>query len=162
MESNLDRLDRLFPEVLVLDPEQVGRALGWDRKKIYRIIEANAFPFPVLRVGNLISVPKIGLAKWLDDGIPSDQPKPAPADAAPAEPPKRKRGRPRKALSVLAFQNELRAEMERSILSSALSEAIAALNPRADDEQTRSLRDDLENALGSVRAIREYIELSRA
>lgn len=160
MDSNLDRLDKLFPDVLVLNPEQVGRALGWDRKKIYRVIDANAFPFPVLRTGNLISIPKIGFAKWLDDGMPvADKTQ---ASSVPEEPPKRKRGRPRKALSVLAFQNGLQAELERNILATAIAEALSALRPREDDEETGRIRDELMSALGSANAVREYVELSRS
>lgn len=160
MDSNLDRLDRLFPDVLVLNPEQVGKALGWDRKKIYRIIEANAFPFPVLRTGNLISVPKIGFAKWLDDGMVSADARPV--ASAPDEPPKRKRGRPRKALSVLAFQTQLRFELEQNILSSAVADALSSLKPREDDKELEGVRNLLMNALGSVEAVREYVELSRS
>ena len=134
METNLELLDRMFPDVLVLNPEQVGKALGWDRKKIYRAIEANSFPFPVLRTGNLISIPKIGFAKWLDDGMADASP--VPQSAAPAvteEPQKRKRGRPRKALAVAAFQRELMHELERHILTTAISEALASIHPRLDD-----------------------------
>lgn len=161
METNLERLDKLFPDVLVLNPEQVGKALGWDRKKIYRAIEARSFPFPVLRTGNLISVPKLGFAKWLDDGMPdAAEPTQPPPASVPVEPPKRKRGRPRKALSVSSFQSELRGELERHILKEAIADALAMLKPREDDEETEGVRNGLREALGVAEAIRERTSLS--
>lgn len=164
MATNLERLDRMFPDVLVLNPEQVGKALGWDRKKIYRAIEANSFPFPVLRTGNLISIPKIGFAKWLDDGMADASPVPQPAEpAVTEEPQKRKRGRPRKALAVTAFQRELMHEFERHILTTAISEALASIRPRVDDGgEVEGVISALADALGSVAAIRERAEFDAA
>lgn len=45
MDSNLDRLDRLFPDVLVLSPEQVGKALGWGRKRSTGLSKPTHFHF---------------------------------------------------------------------------------------------------------------------
>jgi predicted DNA-binding transcriptional regulator AlpA len=164
METNLERLDRLFPDVLALNPEQVGKSLGWDRKKIYRAIEAKSFPFPILRTGNLITIPKIGYAKWLDGGMLDASPTPQPpAPLVAEEPLKRKRGRPRKALAAAAFQRELQFELERHILTEAISTAVAALKPRAvDGGETEGIRNQLMDALGSVEAIRERADLHAA
>lgn len=85
-----------------------------------------------------------------------------PVASAPDEPPKRKRGRPRKALSVLAFLTQLRFELEQNILSSAVADALSSLRPREDDNELEGVRNLLMNALGSVEAIREYVELSRS
>lgn len=164
METNLERLDRLFPDVLALNPEQVGKSLGWNRKKIYRAIEAQSFPFPILRTGNLISIPKLGYANWLDGGMLDASPMPQPpAPPVAEEPPKRKRGRPRKALAVAAFQRELQFELEHHILTTAISEALASIQPRGDDGgEAEGVMNGLRDAMGSVAAIRERAELHAA
>lgn len=161
METNLDRLDKDFPGVLVLTPEQVGKALGWDRKKIYRVLDAEAFPFPVLRTGNLISIPKIGFAKWLDDGMTeATEPTQTPPAAVPEEPQKKKRGRPRKALSILTFQSQLHAALEKNILSEAIKTALSALKTREDDKETDGAKSALSEALEAVESIREGVDFS--
>lgn len=94
-ETNLQRLDRMFPGTLLLSPAQTAEALGWNRKKVYRLIEAETFPIKPRNVGALIGIPKIALAKWLDGDEGEGMEKaPPPAQKAP-ETPKRGRGRPR-------------------------------------------------------------------
>lgn len=51
--------------------------------------------------------------------------------------------------------------MEQNILSSAVADALSSLKPREDDKELEGVRNLLMNALGSVEAIREYLELSR-
>ena len=118
-ETNLERLDRLFPNSLVLNAQQTAEALGWDKKRIYNLGEK--LPF-VRRAGDLLVIAKIALANWLDgkldEGRPPE-PSSTPSSAAPAQ---RKRGRPRKSLSQFAFQQSLMLELERH----AYQEAIAA------------------------------------
>ena len=159
---NLDRLDAMFPDVLLLTPEQTAQALGWNRKKIYRLIAAKTLPFPVRPVGNLLGIPKLALGQWLDDGMPEAEGEPAKAAETTAEPQKKKRGRPRKALSVVAFQAGLSAAFEHHTLAEAIKEAVAALKPKEDDKEARDVRDGLLNALGAVRASREEAALDEA
>jgi len=64
-----DLLERQFPGVMVLSPEDVATALGFSRKSIYDQIAAGTFPIPVLRIGQLIKIPKLLLAEWLDGKV---------------------------------------------------------------------------------------------
>ena len=114
MSPNLERLDAMYPGVLMLDAGQTAAALGWDRKRIYNLAAAEKLPF-VRRVGDLIVIPKVALADWLD-GTLSLTPTPAPATT----PAPRKRGRPRKALLTLAFQQELQLVTERHAYATAI------------------------------------------
>lgn len=161
MTTNLARLEELFPGKLLLTPEEAASALGWDRKTIYRLRASQKLPFPTRRVGNLIVVPKLALAKWLDDGMPDAAPSvfETAVPEVPAEPVKKKRGRPRKALSVATFQAGLAAAWEHHTLSEAIKGAITALNPREDDNETRDIRDNLLNVLGVVFASRQAAEI---
>lgn len=76
-----------FPTCWRSTQSRLARLSDGTEKKIYRAIEANPFPFPVLRTGNLISIPKIGFAKWLDDGLADACPVPQPAAPAVIEEP---------------------------------------------------------------------------
>lgn len=95
-----DLLERQFPGVMVLSPENVAIALGFSRKSIYGQIAAGTFPIPVLRIGQLIKIPKLLLAEWLDGKVVAFCPElPTCADNkqefVPEVPTKAKRGRPK-------------------------------------------------------------------
>lgn len=128
-ESNLERLDRLFPNVLALDAQQTAEALGWDKKRIYNLGEK--LPF-VRRAGDLLVIAKIALANWLDGSLgvePQAAPTPVPESAAPTS---RKRGRPRKSLAQLAFQQALMLELERHAYQAAIAACKSIALPEDD------------------------------
>ena len=103
MTSSLDLLENQFPGKLLLSAQEVASVLGQKPKRLYDLIESEQLPFKVLRHGRLIGIPKVSLAKWLDGEIslPTEE---------SAEPVVKRRGRRRKALIVMAFQDQLCAE----------------------------------------------------
>ena len=99
-----DLLERQFPGVMVLSPEDVATALGFSRKSIYGQIAAGTFPIPVLRIGQLIKIPKLLLAEWLDGKVVafcSELPTCTDTEQefGPEVPTKAKRGRPKNGLA---------------------------------------------------------------
>jgi len=138
-ETNLERLDRLFPNVLALDAQQTAEALGWDKKRIYNLGEK--LPF-VRRAGDLLVIAKIALANWLDGNLnvePQAAPTPSPVSAAPAP---RKRGRPRKSLAQFAFQQALMLAFERHAYQHAIA-ACKSIAVAEDDLSGRQALDSL-------------------
>lgn len=103
MTTSLDLLEKQFPGKLLLSAQEVASVLGQKPKRLYDLIESEQLPFPVRRQGRLIGIPKVGLAKWLDGEI-------ALPKEDPPEPAVKRRGRRRKALIVMAFQDQLCAE----------------------------------------------------
>lgn len=149
-ESNLERLDRLFPNVLALDAQQTAEALGWDKKRIYNLGEK--LPF-VRRAGDLLVIAKIALANWLDGslgvGVESQtEPTPSSASAAPAP---RKRGRPRKSIAQFAFQQALMLEFERHAYQGAIT-ACKSIVLAEDDLSGREALDSLLSLPSELRA----------
>ena len=132
-ETNLERLDRMFPGILLLSPAQTAQAMGGDRKKIYRLIDADKFPVEPRRIGGLIGIPKLALARWLDgDDMPTSKEKSSDAPVATPDPPKRGRGRPR---------GSTRMQKKKMVV---ISEFKSALAYEFEASEAKRTRDDLD------------------
>lgn len=151
VETNLERLDRLFPNVLALDAQQTAEALGWDKKRIYNLGEK--LPF-VRRAGDLLVIAKIALANWLDGNLGvgvESQTEPTPPSSASVAPAPRKRGRPRKSIAQFAFQQALMLEFERHAYQGAIA-ACKSIILAEDDLSGREALDSLLSLPADLRA----------
>lgn len=156
-ETNIERLDRMFPSVLTLNAQQTAEALGWERARIYKL--AAKLPF-IKRVGDLVVIPKLALADWLDGKVPEEPKKVVPAAIATATAvqPKRKVGRPLKSLSQRFFAQSLMFELDRHEYQQAI-DACKSIVLRQDDERGRKSLDALFELPGKQLAQRERFEL---
>ena len=148
MTTSLDLLENQFPGKLLLTPQEVASVLGQKPKRLYDLIESDELPFPVKRHGRLLGIPKVGLATWLDGDQESQQDKvfPTKSEAAPVAV-RKKRGRPRKALMVMAFQEQLCAEWKIVQLRSSIESVLKKV------QNKRSAFPSLIESLGQVEAI---------
>lgn len=136
-ETNLERLDRMFPDLLLLTPEQTAKALGGKRKKIYDLISAKKFPIKPKLLGGLIYISKLALARWLDsDDMEQAEGKPADAPVVAPDHPKRGRGRPRGSSRMQKKKMIVVAEFKSALVHAF--EAIEAI-------EAKRTRDDLDD-----------------
>lgn len=172
MESNEERVERLYPGVPVLNAAQTANVLGWDRKKIYNMAES--LPF-VNRVGGEVVISKRSLIDWLDE-IDKPKAKPSPKATAPLEtvsqtpsspPPKKKVGRRRNSekrandpLSVF-FAKEILFAMQTKALEDAIA-ACKSIQLPQDDKAGRSALDALTALPGELLAEREAFDIRNA
>lgn len=156
-ETNLDRLDRMFPNILLLDAVQTAEALGWTKARIYKL--AAQLPF-VRRAGDTINISKLALAEWLD-GV--ERPDNTLAAAMPLsgglEPPvKRGVGRPRNSAMKQFFVESLLGAYERHAFSEAIF-ACQVVKPCQDDVKSNQALADLLALPDELSSLRESLIL---
>lgn len=163
MTTNLDLLNEMFPGTLVLTVPQVAQACGRKPKHIYDILSGPTRPWKPLPIGGCVGVAKVAVADWLDGKTPDGEATAKPS-AADSEPPKKKRGRPRKALSAMLFHQALVGEITAGLLRDAIREAAPVLRASipSEDAAGGEALDGLAGAVGALVTAEEARTLADA
>ncbi len=156
MTTNLDLLDQMFPGVLVLTVPEVARAVRKTPKRVYELLSSPTPPWKPLSLGGNVVVAKTAVADWLDGKTPDGDASAKPS-AGDGEPPKKKRGRPRKALSAMLFHQALVGEITAGLLRDAIQEAAPVLRASipSEDAAGGEALDALTGTVGALVAAEE-------
>lgn len=166
--KHLELLQSLFPDVLMLDIDQIASLMRYGRGHLYNLHHQGKLPFKVHRgIGNKILVSIVEMAAYLDKTMLSEY---DPQAHQLGELVVKKRGRPRGASTktsamVSGFQSDLRSAIYRvqaKDLLLGIGQSILNADMGADESPTceSRLRQALSQLSGGVKdALSEYDRL---
>ncbi len=135
---NLTKLEEMFPNKLVLDVDDIAKAICISKSKIYKLSSLKQMPFKLLEIDGRIRASIYEVAMYLDGVIKvEDYISTIEEEVAPVKAPipVKKTGRPRKIDSVLnqpfvvrRFQAELKEEIIKQSIKENLNDIFDKLS----------------------------------
>lgn len=149
MAGHLEVLMAMFPGKIFLDVEEIAQCLRQSKSHIYNLSSAKKLPFQLQwGLGDKIQVSIVEMAKYLDEKIHVQEPKPAPALENPVIAKPKKVGRPRgpnKTKIELAFQSKLQVAIikhEFSIIMETVGQSLEEIEFDSSEEVACSEKFD--------------------